>query len=108
MQIFLSIKPNDSQRVRLESIAGADNLCLRANYADNAGIERGFRKCALVFGNVPAAWISASTELRWMQLDSDGTSDDELDRKIDVFANNLARFRASEPLEGVVNSDRGY
>ncbi len=37
-----------------------------------------------------------------------GGSADELDRKIDVFARNLARFRRGEPLEGVIDLQKGY
>ncbi|UVK54608.1 D-2-hydroxyacid dehydrogenase [Mesorhizobium sp. AR02] len=39
---------------------------------------------------------------------SGGGTTDELDRKIDVFLANLARFRAGAPLEGVVDFSRGY
>ncbi|TPM24073.1 D-2-hydroxyacid dehydrogenase [Mesorhizobium sp. B2-3-5] len=39
---------------------------------------------------------------------SGGGTMDELDRKIDVFLANLARFRAGAPLEGIVNFSRGY
>lgn len=39
---------------------------------------------------------------------SGGGTVDELDRKIDVFLANLARFRAGAPLEGVVDFSRGY
>ncbi|TPI11177.1 D-2-hydroxyacid dehydrogenase [Mesorhizobium sp. B4-1-3] len=37
-----------------------------------------------------------------------GGTMDELDRKIDVFLANLARFRAGTPLEGIVDFSRGY
>jgi glyoxylate/hydroxypyruvate reductase A len=39
---------------------------------------------------------------------SGGGTMDELDRKIDVFLANLARFRTGMPLEGVVDFTRGY
>ncbi len=39
---------------------------------------------------------------------SGGGSRDELDRKIDVFAENLARYRAGKPLLSVVDLERGY
>ena len=39
---------------------------------------------------------------------SGGGTADELDRKIDLFLANLARFRAGAPLEGVVDFSRGY
>lgn len=39
---------------------------------------------------------------------SGGGSMDEIDRKIDVFLANLARFRAGTPLEGIVDFTRGY
>lgn len=39
---------------------------------------------------------------------SGGGTSDELDRKIDVFLANLARFRAAQPLDGVVDFTRGY
>lgn len=39
---------------------------------------------------------------------SGGGTADELDRKIDLFLANLARFRAGTPLEGVVDFSRGY
>ena len=37
-----------------------------------------------------------------------GGTVDEIDRKIDVFADNLGRYRAGEPLVGVVDWERGY
>ena len=39
---------------------------------------------------------------------SGGGTADELDRKIDLFLANLARFRAGAPLQGVVDFSRGY
>jgi glyoxylate/hydroxypyruvate reductase A len=39
---------------------------------------------------------------------SGGGTADELDRKIDVFLANFARFRDGEPLEGIVDMKRGY
>ncbi|WP_095199218.1 D-2-hydroxyacid dehydrogenase [Mesorhizobium carmichaelinearum] len=39
---------------------------------------------------------------------SGGGTTDELDRKVDVFLANLARFRAGMPLDGVVDFSRGY
>jgi phosphoglycerate dehydrogenase-like enzyme len=37
-----------------------------------------------------------------------GGSGDEIDRKIDFFLANLARFRRGEPLQGRVDFERGY
>ena len=39
---------------------------------------------------------------------SGGGTTDELDRKIDVFLDNLARYRAGEPLVGLVDFAKGY
>jgi|TARA_B110000967_G_C18897249_1_gene571646 phosphoglycerate dehydrogenase-like enzyme len=39
---------------------------------------------------------------------SGGGTADELDKKIDVFLANFARFSNGEPLEGIVNIKRGY
>lgn len=39
---------------------------------------------------------------------SGGGSADELDRKIDVFLANFARYRVGEPLQGIVDMKRGY
>lgn len=39
---------------------------------------------------------------------SGGGTTDELDRKIDVFLTNLARFRSGAPLLGVANFSKGY
>lgn len=39
---------------------------------------------------------------------SGGGTADELDRKIDTFLANLARYRAGQPLQGVVDMTRGY
>ena len=39
---------------------------------------------------------------------SGGGTADELDRKLDLFAANLERFRAGEPLTGIVDFTRGY
>jgi glyoxylate/hydroxypyruvate reductase len=37
-----------------------------------------------------------------------GGTFDEVDRKIEVFADNLARYRKGEPLLGIVNFERGF
>lgn len=37
-----------------------------------------------------------------------GGTQDEIDRKIDVFLDNLARFRAGRPLASIVDFSRGY
>lgn len=39
---------------------------------------------------------------------SGGGTADELDRKIDTFLDNFARYRAGQPLQGVVDMTRGY
>jgi phosphoglycerate dehydrogenase-like enzyme len=39
---------------------------------------------------------------------SGGGTADELDRKIDTFLDNLARYRAGRPLKGLVDMKRGY
>lgn len=39
---------------------------------------------------------------------SGGGTADELDRKIDTFLANLARYQAGQPLQGVVDMTRGY
>ncbi|MCP4750979.1 MAG: D-2-hydroxyacid dehydrogenase [Proteobacteria bacterium] len=39
---------------------------------------------------------------------SGGGTSDEIDRKIDVFAANLARYRSGEPLMGIVDFERGF
>ena len=39
---------------------------------------------------------------------SGGGSADELDRKVDVFLANLARYRSGQPLTGLVDFTRGY
>jgi glyoxylate/hydroxypyruvate reductase len=39
---------------------------------------------------------------------SGGGTADEVDRKIDVFQENLARYRRGQPLQGLINLDRGY
>ncbi|PVB60415.1 D-2-hydroxyacid dehydrogenase [Labrenzia sp. 011] len=39
---------------------------------------------------------------------SGGGTTDELDRKIDVFLENLARYRTGQPLQGIVKMTRGY
>ena len=37
-----------------------------------------------------------------------GGTDDELDRKLQAFADNLERYRSGEPLAGIVDFERGY
>ena len=39
---------------------------------------------------------------------SGGGTEDEIDRVIDVFAGNLARYREGKPLAGVVDFEKGY
>lgn len=37
-----------------------------------------------------------------------GGTEDEIDRKIEIFADNLTRYRAGAPLVGVVDFEKGY
>ena len=37
-----------------------------------------------------------------------GGTEDEMDRKIDVFTDNLARYRNGKPLVGIVDFEKGY
>jgi phosphoglycerate dehydrogenase-like enzyme len=37
-----------------------------------------------------------------------GGTEDEIDRKIDVFADNLARYRKGKPLVGIVDLEKFY
>lgn len=37
-----------------------------------------------------------------------GGTEDEIDRKINVFADNLARYRKGKPLVGIVDFEKGY
>ncbi len=39
---------------------------------------------------------------------SAGGTEDEIDRKIDLLADNLARYRQGKPLVGIVDSEKGY
>ena len=50
-------------------------------------------------------WSTPNTILT--QHTGGGTAD-ELDRKIDVFADNLARLQAGKPFSNIVDFDRGY
>ena len=37
-----------------------------------------------------------------------GGTEDEIDRKIDVFTDNLARYHEGKPLVGIVDFEKGY
>ena len=50
-------------------------------------------------------WICPNTIIT---QHSGGGTMDEIDRKIDVFAANLTRYRNGEPLVGTVDFSRGY
>jgi phosphoglycerate dehydrogenase-like enzyme len=50
-------------------------------------------------------WTAPNTVLT---QHSGGGTEDEIDRVIEVFANNLARYRAGNPLVGIVDFERGY
>lgn len=52
-----------------------------------------------------ALWACPNTILT--QHTGGGTAD-EIDRKIELFADNLARYRAGAPLTGVVDFEKGY
>lgn len=52
-----------------------------------------------------AFWTTPNTILT---QHTGGGTEDEIDRKIDVFANNLTRYRDGRPLIGIVDFKRGY
>ena len=84
-----------AQRSRLEAALAAHTLTFCAEFPE-------FEKRAavatahVIFGNVPAAWLSAAAGLRWVQLESAGVDAylglNATPRAASVVLTNLAGF----------------
>lgn len=78
----------DSQRARLQTALRGHAVTFAAQFSEA-------EKCAtlataeVIFGNVPAAWLSPAANLRWVQLDSAG---------VDAYLNLNATPRATPVL----------
>lgn len=106
MRVFLSINEfDDKQLQRLQDLTG-QTIVQRHNYNDDAPLESDFNRCEIVFGNVPATWLTLSKKLRWVQLDSVGFGEyralDWLTLGQQVTVTNLAGFFADQVAESVL------
>ena len=124
MNIFIFIELNATQLSRLRQISGDDNLCFCTSHNDKIHVDPSFVDCTVAFGNVPAKWLENTTTLRWIQLETEhplwrvpntiltqhsgGGTNDEINRKVEFFAINLARYRATTSLINKVDIKRGY
>lgn len=112
MKIFVCVGLTDSQRARLGTALGNDEV----HHHPDADIPpQAFADCEVAFGNPPASWLPANKALRWVQLESVGFGEygelawDELGNRLKI--SNLAGFFA-EPvaesiLAGVLSHYRG-
>ena len=115
MEIFVSGDLTETQVARLQDGAGADTVHVHGHSSEDAGLEPSFANCEVVFGNVPASWLTQGKELRWIQLDSVGFDEyRDLDwRRLgkDVTVTNLAGFFADPVAEtalaGILALHRG-
>ena len=72
MQIFASHPFTNEQRQRMQAIAERDVIHFFGEFEDGAPMPDVFSGCEVVFGNVPAGWLTETRSLRWMQLISVG------------------------------------
>lgn len=115
MEIFVSGDLTEAQVARLRDGAGADTVHVHDYFSEDAGLEPSFADCEVVFGNVPANWLTQSTALRWIQLDSTGFDEyrdlgwRELGRNITVthLAGFFAEPVAETALAGILALYRG-
>jgi phosphoglycerate dehydrogenase-like enzyme len=115
MEIFVSGDLTETQIARLRDSAGADTIHVHGYFFENASLEPSFANCEVVFGNVPASWLTQSKALRWIQLDSVGFGEyRDLDwRQLgkDITVTNLAGFFADPVAEtalaGILALHRG-
>ena len=115
MHIMVCLPLNEAQKSRLRHIAGADQIHFRDIPRAGAPLHKAFCECEVVLGNVPADWLTSTSKLRWMQLESVGYGEYEhldwtvLGRQITVT--NLAGFFteavAETALAGILALYRG-
>lgn len=103
MEIFVSADLTEPQLTRLQDITGTDTIHVHGCFSEDACLEPPFADCEVVFGSVPARWLTQSKTLRWIQLDSVGFGEyRDLDwRRLDknVTVTNLAGFFAKPVAE---------
>ena len=58
MELFVSGDLTEAQFARLQVAAGADTIHLHGCFSDDAGLEPSFSNCEVVFGNLPASWLT--------------------------------------------------
>lgn len=115
MDIFVALDLTDGQSAHLREVCGPDRLHLHGAVSEGASLDPAFVSSEVVFGNVPAGWLTQIGALRWIQLESVGFGEyrgldwQALGRTITVT--NLAGFFA-EPvaqtaLAGILALTRG-
>lgn len=72
MDIFVSCDLTEEQIARVSALAGDDTLHLQSCFDASGPAAPRFARSEVVFGNVPPAWLTQSTALRWLQLESVG------------------------------------
>lgn len=115
MEIFASHDFTDVQRNRMQDIADGDVLHFFGEFENDDHIPDVFPDCEVVFGNLPAAWLTKTRKLQWKQLISVGFGEyahldwPKLGRQITVT--NLAGFFAHPVAEtalgGILSLFRG-
>ena len=106
MEIFVSLDLNESQIARLRDIAGVNAIQFHGEFTRDAPVEISFVSSEIVLGNVPSGWLTTTTALRWMQLESVGFGEylqhdwDELGKQVTVT--NLAGFFAEPVAESAL------
>ena len=101
MEIFVSGDLTETQVTRLQDGAGADTIHVHGYFSEDADLEPSFTNSEVVFGNVPASWLTQGKALRWIQLESVGFGEyrdlDWRDLGKYITVTNLAGFFA-EPV----------
>lgn len=72
MEIFSSHDFTESQRNRMQDIADGDVLHFFGEFENDDRMPDVFPRCEVVFGNLPASWLTTTKALKWKQLISVG------------------------------------
>ena len=106
VEIFVCCELTDTQRKKVQSIAGGTPVHFYDGVASDSEIKAAFARSEIVFGNIEPEWIIGADALRWVQLESVGFGEytslnwDKLAAQVSLT--NLAGFFAEPVAESIL------
>ena len=115
MQIFVTHEMTEQNQQRLKSLSGDDAVHFYKDFPNDAPVHDAFLDAQILFGDIPADWLTQTQTLRWIQLGSVGFDKyvhldwQSLSQQITVtnLAGFFAEWVAESALAGILALYRG-